>query len=87
MRKPYAMRPVVGIDGNQWYLLYGIDLMTGHAGFGRTLAEAKADFEKSGRFLVTGLKLPDGTDCTIPHDWTPEQYRAPPPSTAAADER
>ena len=62
--------PTLGIDGNQWYLLEGENLMKGRAGFGRTIEEAIKDFEK--RHANTFVRLPDHD---IPHDITPEQWK------------
>lgn len=39
------MRPRVFPDGNAWCALYGDDLQCGVAGFGKTPAEACADFD------------------------------------------
>ena len=72
--KSQPTSPIIGIDGNCWYLLIGADLMSGHAGFGRTIAEAKADFEKSGRFHVRRIQDDAGADCGIADDITPEQW-------------
>jgi hypothetical protein len=40
-------KPVISLDGNQYCALYGDDLMAGCAGFGSTMAEAMADFDKN----------------------------------------
>jgi len=40
-----AMRPALSIDGNMWCALYGSNLQDGVAGFGRSPAEACADFD------------------------------------------
>ena len=37
----------VGHDGDQWCALYGENLQEGVAGFGRTPAEAMADFDQA----------------------------------------
>ena len=39
-------RPKLTIDGNRYFVLYGEDIRTGVAGFGDTVAEAMADFDK-----------------------------------------
>jgi|GEM_PF-3289924 len=41
------LKPKVGIDGNQHYVLYGENLQDGVAGFGDTLILAISDFNKS----------------------------------------
>lgn len=41
------MRPEVHIDGNQYCLLYGKNLMEGIAGFGSTMAEAAQNFDEN----------------------------------------
>jgi hypothetical protein len=44
---PHArMRPAVYPDGDMWCALYGEDLQMGVAGFGKTPADACADFDK-----------------------------------------
>jgi len=40
-------RPAIGIDGNQWYALYGENLQDGVAGFGNSPAEAMEAFDKA----------------------------------------
>ena len=41
LAKPfYLLRPKIGIDGNQWFCLYGDDLQNGVAGFGDTPEKA-----------------------------------------------
>ena len=35
------------LDGNQWCFLYGDNLQTGVAGFGRSVVEAMANFERA----------------------------------------
>jgi len=46
------LKPKVGIDGNQHYVLYGEDLQNGVAGFGDTLMLAIYDFNKSFNSVV-----------------------------------
>lgn len=46
-RPSVMMRPSITIDGNQWCALYGADLQNGVAGFGDTVDEAMADFDKN----------------------------------------
>jgi hypothetical protein len=47
-RAPHVLlRPAISLDGNMYCVLYGEDLMSGCAGFGSTLAEAMADFDKN----------------------------------------
>lgn len=46
-RPSVLFRPTVSLDGNCYCLLYGEDLMAGCAGFGETMAEAAADFDKN----------------------------------------
>ena len=41
------LKPKVGIDGNQYYVLYGEDLQSGIAGFGDTQMLAIYDWNKS----------------------------------------
>jgi hypothetical protein len=43
------LKPKVSIDGNQYCVLYGENLMEGVAGFGDTLMDAIWDFNKSFR--------------------------------------
>lgn len=40
-------RPAISLDGNMWCALYGDNLQDGVAGFGRSPAEAMADFDKN----------------------------------------
>ncbi len=48
MQRPSVLyRPAISIDGNQWCALYGDDLQDGIAGFGDTVADAMADFDKA----------------------------------------
>lgn len=48
MTRPSVLfRPAVSLDGNMFCALYGEDLMNGCAGFGKTLGEAMADFDKN----------------------------------------
>lgn len=47
MRPSVLYRPTVSLDGNCYCVLYGEDLMSGCAGFGHTMAEAMADFDKN----------------------------------------
>ena len=54
MQRPSVLyRPNVAIDGNKYSVLYGANLMEGCSGYGDTLAEAMADFDKN----WTGHKL------------------------------
>ena len=46
-RPSVLFRPEVSIDGNKYCVLYGKDLMEGVAGFGDSLSEAMADFDKN----------------------------------------
>lgn len=39
--------PVLSREGDQWSVLYGDDLQTGIAGFGKTAALAMEDFDKN----------------------------------------
>ncbi|KKK55055.1 hypothetical protein LCGC14_3078440 [marine sediment metagenome] len=58
-RPSVLFRPDVAIDGNKYSVLYGPNLAEGCAGFGDSLAEAMADFDKnwSGHKLSeTGLQ-------------------------------
>jgi hypothetical protein len=46
--RPSAVyRPEISLDGNCYCALYGKDLMSGCAGFGETMADAMADFDKN----------------------------------------
>lgn len=48
--RPSAVyRPRIFIDGNMWCALYGDNLQDGVAGFGRSVAEAMADFNVNWR--------------------------------------
>jgi hypothetical protein len=40
-------QPRLSIDGNMWCALFGEDLMNGVAGFGKSPAEAYAEFDKA----------------------------------------
>jgi len=46
-RPSVLYRPTVSLDGDHYCALYGDDLMSGCAGFGKTMAEAMADFDKN----------------------------------------
>ena len=53
--RPSVMyRPSLSPDGDQWCALYGENLQEGVAGFGRTPAEAMADFDQA---WTTGLAI------------------------------
>lgn len=52
----YLLKPPVFPDGNAWCALYGEDLQSGVAGFGRTPAEAAADFDKNWTTATCGVK-------------------------------
>lgn len=41
------LKPTFGVDGDQFYFLYGKNLHSGVAGFGRTANEAMLDFNKN----------------------------------------
>lgn len=43
------MRPELSVDGNMYCFLFGRNLQEGVAGFGRTVAEAAAAFDKAWR--------------------------------------
>ena len=48
MCKPSAIyKPRVTVDGDMWCALYGDNLQDGVAGFGKSPAEAMADFDKN----------------------------------------
>ena len=47
VRPSVLYRPTISLDGNCYCALYGDDLMAGCAGFGRTMAEAMADFDRN----------------------------------------
>ncbi len=42
-------RPMLSLDGNMYCALYGEDLMSGCAGFGKTAEAAMSDFDKNWR--------------------------------------
>jgi len=46
-RPSVLYRPAISLDGNCYCALYGEDLMSGCAGFGETMAEAMADFDRN----------------------------------------
>lgn len=41
------MRPSIGIDGNMYSALYGDNIMEGCVGYGKSIAAAMADFDKT----------------------------------------
>lgn len=48
MQRPSVLyRPTLTVDGNQYCMLYGVDLQEGIAGFGDTAALAAEDFDKN----------------------------------------
>lgn len=48
MQRPSVLyRPTISLDGDCYCALYGEDLMSGCAGFGKTMAEAMTDFDKN----------------------------------------
>lgn len=50
MQRPSVLyRPSIGMDGNKWCALYGVNLMEGVAGFGDTPDEAMREFDKAWR--------------------------------------
>jgi len=49
------LKPKFGIDGNQYYVLYGEDLQSGIAGFGDTLHLAVIDFNRQFHKPITAL--------------------------------
>ncbi len=61
--------PILGIDGNMWYLLLGGDLMMGSVSFGKTINETILDFEKSYNCQVD-LRIN-----STPKDMTTKQYK------------
>lgn len=46
-RPSTLFRPRVFIDGDMWCALYGDNLQDGVGGFGKSVAEAMADFDKN----------------------------------------
>lgn len=48
-RPSVLMRPKVYPDGDMWCALYGDDLQSGVAGFGKSPSEAMYDFDKNWR--------------------------------------
>lgn len=47
------LRPRVFVDGNQWCVLYGDNLMNGVAGFGDSPMQAVYDFNKAWHQTIT----------------------------------
>lgn len=48
MQRPSVLfRPTISLDGDCYCALYGEDLMSGCAGFGKTMADTMADFDKN----------------------------------------
>jgi hypothetical protein len=47
VRPSVMYNPTLSRDGNQWCFLYGSSLADGCAGFGDTIADAAADFDKN----------------------------------------
>lgn len=47
LRPCVLFRPSICIDGNQWCVLYGNNLQDGVAGFGDSVAEAMAAFDRA----------------------------------------
>lgn len=41
------MRPAVYLDGNQWCALYGTNIQEGVCGFGKSPADACAEFDRA----------------------------------------
>lgn len=46
-RPSVLFRPAIAIDGNQWCVLYGANLIDGVAGFGDSPELAMRDFDKN----------------------------------------
>lgn len=46
-RPSVQFRPRLGVDGNQWFVLYGENLQDGIAGFGNTPELAMLDFDRN----------------------------------------
>jgi hypothetical protein len=47
MRPFHLLKPAIGIDGNQYFFLYGTNLMEGVCGFGDTPQAASHDFDRN----------------------------------------
>lgn len=48
MQRPFVLlKPTISIDGDMWCVLYGDDLQSGVAGFGKTPERASYDFDKN----------------------------------------
>ena len=47
MRPCVMFRPSIQVDGNMWCALYGKDLQSGIAGFGKSVSDAMHDFDKN----------------------------------------
>ena len=61
-RPSILLKPKIGIDGNQWYVLYGDDLQNGVAGFGDSPALAMKDFDQNWSTKIktkSGLSVSD----------------------------
>lgn len=60
--------PTIGIDGDQWYILFGDNLQKGHAYFAKTFGEIRKLVEaETGRELGKFNNILDGM--------TAEQYK------------
>jgi hypothetical protein len=46
-RPSAVFRPILSVDGDHWCALYGKDLQSGVAGFGKSPADAMWDFDKN----------------------------------------
>lgn len=53
MRPAVSFKPRLSIDGDQWCALYGDDLQSGVAGFGKSPEEAMWDFDKAWSTAMT----------------------------------
>src|SRR5688572_22007700 len=53
-----ALKPQFGIDGDQYFFLYGVNLQEGIAGFGATANEAAYDFMKNWQSMKVANSTP-----------------------------
>jgi hypothetical protein len=81
-RPSVLFRPTVSLDGNAYCVLYGEDLMAGCAGFGSTLAEAMADFDKNWFSQKAPAQVGRNAKRQDPQGLGPKDEHAVPPEEA-----
>lgn len=60
MQRPCVIfKPELYPDGDMWCALYGADIVTGVAGFGKTPSDAMYDFDKNWREQKSPMATPD----------------------------